>query len=109
MKKISILISFFLVINFTVVSAYDLATEISNHDGKVTLSSIGYAKLGLIKLNTNSKGLINLNGTVSINGYASIVMWAKVDGNYYFSKLPALQNIHDQENVNFTIPFNAAE
>ncbi len=109
MKKIAVLTLLLLFINSVAVSAYDLATEISDHDGKVILSSIGYAKLGIIKLKTNSTGMVNLNGIVSISGSANIVMWAKVDGNYYFSKLPILQNIHDKKNVSFTIPFNAAE
>ncbi len=109
MKKITILISLFILLNISLVNAYDLATEISNNDGKVILSSVGYAKLGLIKLKTSSKGMINLNGTVSVNGNANIVMWVKVDEKYYFSKLPSLQNILDQKNINFKIPFNAAE
>ncbi len=53
--------------------------------------------------------MVKLNGIVSTIGTANIVMWAKVDGNYYFSKLPTLQNIQDQKNVEFAIPFNAAE
>lgn len=109
MKKKSFLIIVFLLLNISFAKAYELATEISNNNGKVILSSLGYAKLGLIKVNTSSKGMISLNGTVSVYGKANIVMWAKVDRNYYFSKLPTLQNIYNQKNVNFEIPFNAAE
>jgi hypothetical protein len=109
MKMKSFLIIIFLLLNISFANAYELATEISNNNGKVILSSSGYAKLGLIKVSTSSKGMISLNGTVSVYGKANIVMWAKVDRNYYFSKLPALQNIYNQKNVNFQIPFNAAE
>lgn len=104
-----IVISLFIMMIVSFANAYDLATEISNNNGKVILSSVGYAKLGLIKIITNSKGMITLNGTVSVNGKANIVMWAKVEGNYYFSKLPNLQNMNNQKNINFVIPFNAAE
>ena len=89
--------------------AFDLATEISVHDGKVVCSSMGYAKLNLIKLKAGSKGLVHLNGTLSIHGEANVVMWSKVDGRYYFSKLPQLQNIRDRKGVHFSIPFNAAD
>jgi len=109
MKKKAFLIIVFLLLNISFANAYELATEISNNNEKVILSSLGYAKLGLIKVNTSSKGMISLNGTVSVYGKANIVMWAKVDRNYYFSKIPTLQNIYNQENVNFKIPFNAAE
>lgn len=109
MKKKAFLIIVFLFLNISFANAYELATEISNNNEKVILSSLGYAKLGLIKVNTSSKGMISLNGTVSVYGKANIVMWAKVDRNYYFSKIPTLQNIYNQENVNFKIPFNAAE
>jgi len=109
MKIKAFLILLFLTLTVSLANAYDLATEISNKNGKVILSSVGYAKLGLIKISTNSKGIINLNGTISVNGKANIVMWSKVEGNFYFSKLPTLQNIHDQKNVKFKIPFNSDE
>lgn len=109
MKKKAFLISFFLIIAISAANAYDLATEISNNNGKVILSSVGYAKLGLVKIITSSKGMITVNGTISVNGKANIVMWVKVDENYYFSKLPTLQNVNNQKNVKFEIPFNAAE
>lgn len=108
MKKIILTSLLFLMI-IPIADAYDLATQISYTDGKTTLSSVGYAKLGLIKIETSAEGLIKLHGTVSVNGKANIVMWVKVEGNYYFSKLPALQNIQDKDNINFIIPFNAAE
>ncbi len=109
MLKKAFLIFLFIMLIFSFANAYDLATEISKNNGKVALSSVGYAKLGLIKISTSSKGMISLNGTISVNGKANIVMWAKVDGNYYFSKLPSLQNMINQKDVNFKIPFNAAE
>jgi len=109
MRIVTFLISLLLMLTVSLANAYDLATEISNNNGKVILSSVGYAKLNLIKISTSSKGIITLNGKISVNGKANIVMWAKVDGNFYFSKLPTLQNIHDQKNVKFEIPFNAAE
>lgn len=62
-----------------------------------------------MQIDTSSKGRIALKGTVSVNGNANIVMWAKVEGKYYFSKLPILQNLENKINVSFSIPFNAAE
>ncbi|MBI5552063.1 MAG: hypothetical protein HY911_11210 [Desulfobacterales bacterium] len=109
MKKTAFSISLFLILTVSLAKAYDLATEISNENGKVTLSSIGYAKAGLIKVETSAKGKISLKGTISVNGKANVVMWSKVEGNYYFSKLPALQNIQNQQNLSFEIPFNAAD
>lgn len=109
MKIKAILSCIFFLLTVPIAQAYDLATEISNNSGTVILSSVGYTKLGLIKINTNSKGMITLNGTTSVTGKANIVMLAKVDGNYYFSKLPILQNLYNQKNVNFSIPFNAAD
>ena len=109
MKKNVFTFFFFIVMAVPAANAYDLATEISKNNGKVILSSVGYAKLGLVKISTSSKGMITLNGTISVKGKANIVLWSKVEGNYYFSKLPNLQNIHNQKKVNFKIPFNSAE
>lgn len=109
MLKKTFIISLFIFLTVPLANGYDLATIISNDNGKVVLSSVGYAKLGLIKINTSSKGMIKLNGTISVHGKANVVMWSKVDENYYFSKLPTLQNMNDQKNVKFEIPFNAAE
>ena len=36
-------------------------------------------------------------------------MWAKVEGRYYFSKIPAFQNIRNKKNLIFEIPFNASD
>jgi hypothetical protein len=109
MKKTAFSISLFLLLTVSLANAYDLATEISKANGKVTLSSIGYAKLGLIKAETSAKGKISLNGTISVNGSANVVMWSKVEGKYYFSKLPALQNLQNRKDVSFEIPFDAAD
>ncbi len=109
MKAMIVGVIFLLFLNVTSADAFDLATEISQNDGSVILSSMGYAKLHLIKLSTHSKGIINLKGTLSIDGRGNIVLWAKVDGRYYFSKSPRLNNIQDQKGVHFNIPFNSAE
>jgi hypothetical protein len=109
MKKTAFSIFLSLMLTVSIATAYELATEISNANGKVTLSSIGYAKVGLIKVETSAKGRISLNGTISVDGRANVVMWSKVEGKYYFSKLPALQNLQNQKSVSFEIPFNAAD
>ncbi|MEJ2153808.1 MAG: hypothetical protein P8X96_00580 [Desulfobacteraceae bacterium] len=109
MKAMIVGVLFLLFLNVVPADAFDLATEISQNDGSVILSSMGYAKLHLIKLDTHSKGIINLKGTLSIDGKGNIVLWAKVDGRYYFSKAPRLNNIQDQKGVHFSIPFNSAE
>ena len=44
-----------------------------------------------------------------MKGRANIIMWSRVDDAYYFSKLPALQNIKDTENLDFSIPFDASD
>lgn len=109
MKITMVGVMLLLFVHTVPAGAFDLATRISQHDGTVVLSSTGYAKLNLIKLKTGSKGLIHLKGTLSIDGKANMVLWAKVDGRYYFSKLPRLQNIRDQKGVHFKIPFNTAD
>lgn len=109
MKQNLLWVFIFVVFASSQANAFDLATRITHHNGKVVLSSLGYAKLALIKVNTTSKGRISLHGRVSVRGTANIVMWVKVEGNYYFSKLPALQNLDNQNNVDFQIPFYAAE
>jgi len=109
MKKKSFFVFFFILLTVSLANAYELATEISNENGKVVVSSTGYAKLSLIRMDTHSKGMMYLHGTASVNGKANLVMWVKVEGKYYFSKMPYLQNIENQKNMDFKIPFNAAE
>ena len=43
------------------------------------------------------------------HGQANLVLWARVDGADYLSRLPALQGLSDVTAKAFTIPFNAAE
>jgi hypothetical protein len=89
--------------------AFDLATTITQDGNTTKLQTIGYAKVNLLKQATSLKGSIVSTGTLDVKGAANIVMWSKVDGAYYFSKLPSLQNVKDTKNLNFRIPFNAAE
>ncbi len=46
---------------------------------------------------------------LSVTGTASIVLWAKVGGAYYFSKLPNLQNVSNADKLKFQIPFFAED
>jgi len=87
--------------------AFELATKITQEGKKTKLETIGYAKVSLLKQAISLKGSIVATGTLNVKGTANIVMWSKVDGAYYFSKLPNLQNVKDIKNLNFKIPFNA--
>lgn len=89
--------------------AFELATKISQTGNTVNLESVGYAKLNLLKEVTSLTGSIISTGTLSVKGTANIVMWAKVEGRYYFSKVPALQNIKDKSELVFNIPFNSGD
>ncbi|MBU1568204.1 MAG: hypothetical protein KJ630_21595 [Proteobacteria bacterium] len=87
--------------------AFDLATKITKTGDTVKLESVGYAKLSLLREKTSLTGSIISTGKLSVKGTANIVMWARVEGKYYFSKIPALQNIKDKKGFNFKIPFNS--
>jgi hypothetical protein len=90
-------------------SAFELVTEITR-DGETTrLQTSGYARLSLLKEAVSLKGPLMTSGKLSIKGRGNIVMWSRVDGAYYFSKIPELQNVEDTDNLDFSIPFDAAE
>ncbi len=96
-----------LLLSSSFAMAFDLATKITKTENTVCLESIGYAKLSLLKETITLTGSIISTGKLSVTGSANIVMWVKVEGGYYFSKIPALQNIKDEKGLNFEIPFNA--
>jgi len=91
------------------VSAFELATTIGQTGTTTRLETTGYTKVNLLRQETSLQGSIIVSGDLSIDGEANIVMWAKVDGAYYFSKLPKLQNVRNQDGLRFEIPFHAAE
>ncbi len=87
---------------------YQLGTVIEKNGSKVTVSGSGHTKLVLLKFNTNMSGTIYLKDSVSVpKGSANIVMWSRVNGNQYFSKMPDLQGYLLRSLTSFTIPFNA--
>jgi hypothetical protein len=88
---------------------FELATTIDKQDDEVNLETTGYAKVNLVKQQTSLKGNIYITGELSLKGAANITMWSKVDGNYYFSKLPILQQIRDENNLEFKIPFYSGD
>ena len=58
----------------------------------------------------NKKGKIIVTGKIKVeNGPVSIVMWTKVDGKFYFSQMPELQNIKNGKEVDFSIPFDSLD
>jgi hypothetical protein len=104
------IVSFILLLALTYpVLAFELATKITQEGNAAKLETIGYAKVNLLKQTVSLKGPIVATGTLDVKGTANIIMWSKVDGVYYFSKLPGLQNVRDTKKLSFTIPFNAAE
>ncbi len=92
----------------TPVLAFDLATKITKVGNTVNLESIGYTKLSLLKEKISLNGSILATGKLSVTGTANIVMWVEVEGKYYFSKIPTLQNIKNKKELSFKIPFNAS-
>lgn len=55
-------------------------------------------------------GKFSVKGKFSVtNGPASIIMWSRVDGNYYFSKIPQVQLIESGKEVSFSIPFDSSD
>jgi hypothetical protein len=89
--------------------AFELSTRITQDGDTTTLQTIGYAKVNLLKQAVSLRGSIVVTGTLTVTGTANIVMWSKVGGAYYFSKIPGLQKVKDTKNLNFKIPFNAAD
>jgi hypothetical protein len=106
--KVRILATLFLVLVALPALAIELATTITKTGNTVRLESVGYTKLSLLKEEVTLTGSIISTGKLSVTGTANIVMWVKVEDRYYFSKLPALQNVKDRKDMGFVIPFNAS-
>lgn len=98
----------FLLVLYSPAFAFELATTISQDGKTTTLQTNGYAKVHLLKQDTKLKGMVFAQGKLSVQGVTSVIMWSKVEGKHYFSKIPELQNVKNKENLNFSIPFNAA-
>jgi hypothetical protein len=94
--------------NFSAV-AFELATKIYQEGVTTKLQTTGYAHVPLLRQEVTLKGAIVATGVVTIKGAANIVMWSKVGGVYYFTKLPSLKNVRDVDHLNLNIPFNAAD
>lgn len=106
--KILMGFSLMLVLSFPAY-AYELATKTVMQNDTVSLTTVGYSKVLLIKEAVDKHGLIHASGSLTVKGSANIVLWVKVEGAYYFSKLPKLQKIQDKRDVEFLIPFNAGK
>ncbi|MGB1221325.1 MAG: hypothetical protein ACPG43_07285 [Alcanivoracaceae bacterium] len=82
------------------------STVVMAEDG-ARLSSQRPARLSLIRLPANRGGVLKVSGHISVSGQANLVLWARVEGADYFSRLPALQGLTDVSAEPFVIPFNA--
>lgn len=90
-------------------AAFDLATRITRDGDSTRLETSGYTKIVLLKEETALAGSIVVSGRLSVSGTASVAMWSRVDGRYYFSRLPRLQNVSDRDDLDFEIPFEAGD
>ncbi|GAB4196163.1 MAG: hypothetical protein Tsb002_29330 [Wenzhouxiangellaceae bacterium] len=87
-------------------ASFELATTVTEHDQGFALESEGYTKLNLFRASLNHTGSISLEGELTLAaGTASLVMWSKVGGQYYFSRMPGQQSIEPVTGLKFTIPF----
>jgi hypothetical protein len=88
--------------------SYELGTVIEKKGEILTLTGSGYTRLSLVRFKTNATGTVHLNGTVAVNqGSANMVMWSKVKGKFYYSRMPALQNFRGEKPSAFSIPFSS--
>jgi hypothetical protein len=90
-------------------AAFELATRITRSGDTARLQTSGYAKLVLLRRETAVQGSFHVSGRLSVSGTANVVMWSRVDGRYYFSRLPQLQHVSDRDGLGFDIPFDAGE
>jgi hypothetical protein len=89
---------------------FELATIIEESNGVVLVDAYGYTKMNLIRMEIDHVGEVTLNGAVSVEaGQVNVVLWAKVGGKYYFSKLPGLQGFDKGEYADFAIPFSSPD
>lgn len=87
---------------------FELGTVIEKKGSTVMLSGSGYTRLSLVRFKTGNTGTLYLKGSVAVNlGSANLVMWAKVNGKFYFTRLPGLQNLRDRNANTFSIPFSS--
>ncbi|WP_222218655.1 hypothetical protein [Marinobacterium arenosum] len=84
------------------------AASISKIDNGYQLWSHGYAKLNLVRIATELTGTLHLTGRAS-GGPANVMMWSRVNGQYYFSRIPALQNFQADQPTEFSIPFTSPD
>lgn len=91
-------------------ATFELATTIGRTDGTVTVDASGYAKMNLLRMKVDHTGTITLNGVMAVEGgEANVVLWANVQGKYYFSKMPVLQGFDKADFTTFAIPFRSPE
>jgi hypothetical protein len=56
------------------------------------------------------QGKFTAEGTLTVSsGSVSLAMWTRVDGKFYFTKIPTLQNVKSNEGIPFKMPFDSGE
>lgn len=93
----------------TGASAAEAASTLTVTDASARFSSARPASVSLLRLPADRSGALTVTGTITVSGRANLVLWARVDGVDYFSRLPALQGLSDVSEEAFNIAFNAAD
>lgn len=107
MKFKLLIVLFSLVPLFATASEFKQATTIKNNGKTYVVESKCEAKIPLVIASVSLTNKYHVEGTITVKkGSPSLIMWSRIKGNYYFSKLPTLQSISSTESMDFSIPFN---
>ncbi len=87
-----------------------LPTIFADKDNSISVSSKAQFDAPVCQCSVSYQGRFAVNGKLSVkNGPVSLIMWTRVDGKYYFSKLPELMTVDSLKEVQFSFPFDAAK
>lgn len=85
--------------------------SISKGNGNsIHVSSVANFDAPICQCPVTYQGKFIVNGKLSVKtGSASLILWSRVDGKFYFSKLPELQFIESSKEISFAIHFDSCQ
>jgi hypothetical protein len=90
--------------------ALEIRPTIVEKDGTVTVDTLLGMDSPIFGIAIDKTGKFNLTGKIDIEtGSASVVMWTRIEGKLYFSKVADYQNMKIEKDKAFSIPFDAGD
>jgi hypothetical protein len=93
-----------------VLNCAEFKPVIQSSDTNITVDSVIKFDAPIIQCDVSYQGKFKIIGKITVlSSPVTLTMWTRVEGKYYFTRLPAFAATKNTEGIVFELPFDSGE